>query len=78
MNGIELYTFHRPDNAQRQPIATWIMKPFYTTKEVGKGTGLGLSLSLSIAKRHGGDLKLDSNSLHTKFDLYIPEEQAAS
>ena len=60
------------------PIATRIMEPFYTTKEVGKGTGLGLSISLSIAKRHGGDLKLDSNSLHTKFDLYIPEEQAAS
>ncbi|MBC7660107.1 MAG: GHKL domain-containing protein [Chitinophagaceae bacterium] len=57
-------------------IATRIMEPFYTTKEVGKGTGLGLSISLSIAKRHGGDLKLDSNSLHTKFDLYIPEDLA--
>lgn len=60
------------------PIATRIMEPFYTTKEIGKGTGLGLSISLSIAKRHGGDLKLDSNSLHTKFDLYIPEDQAVS
>ncbi|MES2744917.1 MAG: ATP-binding protein [Bdellovibrionota bacterium] len=55
-------------------IAGRIMEPFYTTKEVGKGTGLGLSISLSIAKRHGGDLKLDNNSLHTKFDLYIPED----
>jgi len=54
------------------PIATRIMEPFYTTKEVGKGTGLGLSISLSIAKRHGGDLKLDATSVHTKFDLLIP------
>ncbi len=60
------------------PIASRIMEPFYTTKEVGKGTGLGLSISLSIAKRHGGDLKLDMHSLHTKFDLYIPEELQAA
>jgi C4-dicarboxylate-specific signal transduction histidine kinase len=59
-------------------IAPRIMEPFYTTKEVGKGTGLGLSISLSIAKRHGGDLKLDANSLHTKFDLFIPEDQTVS
>ncbi len=33
-----------------------IFAPFYTTKEIGKGSGLGLSSSRSIAKHHGGDL----------------------
>lgn len=55
-------------------IAQRIMEPFFTTKEIGKGTGLGLSISHSIAKRHGGDLKLDGDSAHTKFDLIIPEK----
>ncbi len=53
-------------------LAERIMEPFFTTKELGKGTGLGLSISLSIAKRHGGDLRLDKDSPHTKFDLLIP------
>jgi len=53
-------------------LADRIMEPFFTTKELGKGTGLGLSISLSIAKRHGGDLRLDPASSHTKFDLQLP------
>ncbi len=58
-------------------IASRIMEPFFTTKEVGKGTGLGLSISLSIAKRHAGDLRLDVTSPHTKFDLTLPSVPAA-
>jgi C4-dicarboxylate-specific signal transduction histidine kinase len=53
-------------------LAERIMEPFFTTKDLGKGTGLGLSISLSIAKRHGGDLRLDPASSHTKFDLQLP------
>ncbi len=53
-------------------LAERIMEPFFTTKELGKGTGLGLSISLSIAKHHGGDLRLDPLSSHTKFDLILP------
>ncbi|HVZ85595.1 MAG TPA: ATP-binding protein, partial [Polyangia bacterium] len=41
-----------------QEIAARIMEPFYTTKEIGRGTGLGLSLSEGIAAAHGGRLEL--------------------
>lgn len=59
-------------------IAERIMEPFFTTKEIGKGTGLGLSISHSIAKRHGGDLKLDGSSIHTKFDLSLPDRTVSA
>ena len=38
-----------------------IFKPFFTTKEVGKGTGLGLYICHEIVTKHGGTLKLKSN-----------------
>jgi len=38
-----------------------IFDPFWTTKEVGKGTGLGMSISYGIVKNHGGDIYIDNN-----------------
>jgi len=37
-----------------------IMEPFYTNKEVGKGTRLGLSKSYSIIEDHRGAIELES------------------
>ncbi len=37
-----------------------IFKPFFTTKEVGKGTGLGLYISHEIIKKHGGHIDVVS------------------
>jgi len=37
-----------------------IFDPFYTTKEVGKGTGLGLFVSESILKTYGGQIDFES------------------
>ncbi len=38
-----------------------IFEPFYTTKEVGKGTGQGLSIVHAIVvDQHGGNIKVDS------------------
>ncbi|MGZ3744591.1 MAG: ATP-binding protein [Pseudobdellovibrionaceae bacterium] len=55
-----------------ESIASKIMQPFYTTKEVGKGTGLGLSISKSIIEEHGGHFYLDKNSQNTCFKIELP------
>jgi signal transduction histidine kinase len=34
--------------------------PFFSTREVGRGTGLGLSVAAEVARRHGGRLELVS------------------
>jgi C4-dicarboxylate-specific signal transduction histidine kinase len=52
-------------------IASRIMEPFFTTKEIGKGTGLGLSLSAGIAAAHGGRLTLDRAAPETCFVLAL-------
>lgn len=37
-----------------------IFRPFYSTKLAAGGTGLGLSISYQIVRRHGGDLRVES------------------
>jgi len=39
-----------------------IFKPFFTTKEVGKGTGLGLYISHEIVHKHGGEIHVNSEA----------------
>ena len=39
-----------------------LFTPFFTTKEVGKGTGLGLPLVYGIVKMHKGKISVDSNA----------------
>jgi len=43
-----------------QETAQKAFQPFFTTKEVGKGTGLGLFLSRETVFAHGGTLSLES------------------
>jgi two-component system NtrC family sensor kinase len=38
-----------------------MFKPFFTTKDVGKGTGLGLYISHEIVRRHNGNIFVQNN-----------------
>lgn len=49
-----------------------IYDPFFTTKEVGKGSGLGLEIVQSIVKQHDGKVKVDSKPGATTFTVCIP------
>jgi len=46
------------------PNLSRALDPFFTTKPVGKGTGLGLSVCYGIAKRRGGDLRIENLKPH--------------
>lgn len=50
-----------------------IYKPFFTTKEVGKGTGLGLYICHEIIHRHSGTLELiDTDVTGAEFEVRLP------
>jgi len=57
-----------------EELQSKVYDPFYTTKEVGKGTGQGLSISHNIiVDRHGGTLQLASAvGKGTTFTIRIP------
>lgn len=54
-----------------------IYEPFYTTKEVGRGTGQGLSIVMSLVRKNGGSIYCSSaHGGGTVFDVDLPIAEA--
>lgn len=64
------------DNGAGMPgsVKQRIFDPFYTTKEVGKGSGQGMSIAYAIiVEQHGGEINIDSvEGEGTTFTLNLP------
>jgi len=54
-----------------------IFDPYFTTKEIGKGTGIGLSVVHGIVKSHNGAISVDSTfGEGTTFSILFPVAKA--
>jgi len=50
-----------------------VFEPFYTTKEVGKGTGMGLAMTYGAIQTHKGTIEVESKEgTGTAFRVYLP------
>jgi signal transduction histidine kinase/CheY-like chemotaxis protein len=55
-----------------------IFEPFFSTKEIGRGTGLGLAVVYGIVKQHEGFIQvLSQPDQGTVFHIYLPAVQGA-
>lgn len=60
-------------------IQPHVFEPFYTTKDVGKGTGLGLAAVYGMIQEHHGDICLHSVPEEgTVFHIYLPNSNDGS
>jgi PAS domain S-box-containing protein len=62
-----------------EEILARAIEPFFTTKEIGKGSGLGLSQVYGFARQCGGALKIESGvGQGTTVRLYLPQSELAA
>lgn len=54
-----------------QDILEKIFNPFFTTKDVGKGTGIGLSISKQMVEEFNGELYYEEKDGHTSFVIKL-------
>jgi signal transduction histidine kinase len=60
-----------PDDLRKR-----IFEPFYTTKDVGKGTGLGLDITYRVVvEDHKGDIRVLSEPGDTRFQVRLPVDE---
>lgn len=55
-----------------------VFDPYFTTKELGKGTGMGLAIVHGIITEYGGAVTVESELQHgTTFHVYFPKVEKA-
>lgn len=58
-------------------VLSEIFTPFFTTKQLGKGTGMGLSIVYGVVKMHSGEISVDSDAgKGTTFTIRLPIDGA--
>jgi PAS domain S-box-containing protein len=60
-------------NGMDEAVRQRAMEPFFTTKEVGKGTGLGLAMTYALVRGAGGHIEIVSHlRAGASVSLYLP------
>jgi C4-dicarboxylate-specific signal transduction histidine kinase len=72
MNGRIVLRFSDSGVGITDHVVDNMMRPFFTTKEVGKGAGLGLSVSKGIIENHGGRFFYEMFEGRTSFVIDLP------
>ena len=68
---------HDPGTGMPPEVLEHVFEPFYTTKEIGKGSGLGLPQVHGFAQQSGGNVKIESRvGEGTKVTLFLPKSQS--
>jgi signal transduction histidine kinase len=61
-----------------EKVKSQLFTPFFTTKDVDKGTGLGLPVAHGIVGAHGGTIKVESApGGGTRFEVHLPIDSRA-
>jgi signal transduction histidine kinase len=56
-----------PENELKQ-----VFDPFFTSKEVGKGTGLGMTISYMIISEHQGSIRIRNLENGVRVEILLP------
>jgi signal transduction histidine kinase len=72
-NGSILIDITDTGEGMTEEVLSHIYDPFYTTKDVGRGTGLGLAVSYGIIQEHAGRIFVESKpGSGTHFQVKLP------